>query len=377
DRGGYELKKQDSLDDALSLLRLIQRQHVIRWENTGYPSLFLDPRQRNFYESLVRNLFDSGGIRLTRFDSGKLPVAALLSFQYRDWTYFHTVVFNQLFSRVGPGIFFWAFESEAVVKQGNNLDFGRGTHAYKAVFSNETSHNYSITIYKSAKGHRLAQLIQFAKQSDTVQILLKSPSFRERKAKIQEICQRNGLRGAIAHSLRWLFGHIVSWSASDLYISTPYPVSDRTGDSLTLLKTDDIDSVATVLGMPEHSEAYQEWSDRLAGASLCFSKGDPSLPDAIICLTAKLGRLSQSMKATERSSDLLTIQSLWVTPIDGSDIVTEKMLTSLGTHLQADKKRLLVSVSRDECRLRSAVEKAGFKHVRKIREVRIFGLQII
>ena len=60
------------------------KQHIDRWSETSFPSLFLDDRQCVFYHELAKTISSRGWLRFTRVALDDEPVAFHFGFQFYD-----------------------------------------------------------------------------------------------------------------------------------------------------------------------------------------------------------------------------------------------------------------------------------------------------
>ncbi len=111
-------------------------QHVTRWRGTPYPSLFLDPSQRAFYETLTTAASDEGWLRFTRILWNDVPIAFHFGFHYAGAFLWYKPSFEIEMARRSPGevllreLLLLATEERATV-----FDFGIGDEAFKRRFA--------------------------------------------------------------------------------------------------------------------------------------------------------------------------------------------------------------------------------------------------
>ena len=78
-------------------------QHVARWADTGYPSLFSDPRQRQFYARIAETAGEAGWLRFTRLEWQDRPIAFHFGFCYHGSYLWYKPSFDIALARNSPG----------------------------------------------------------------------------------------------------------------------------------------------------------------------------------------------------------------------------------------------------------------------------------
>ena len=126
-------------------------QHVGRWADTPTPSLFLEPRQRRFYQALVRRLEPCGALRFTRLWADGRPIAHHFGFLWRGTFVWYKPAFAIDLARKSPGeaLLKELFE-HALEQQARIFDFTVGGEAFKFRFASEVRHNHHVHAYRSA-----------------------------------------------------------------------------------------------------------------------------------------------------------------------------------------------------------------------------------
>lgn len=118
------------------LLDSLFEQHRARWAGTASPSLFEDPRQREFYRGLVREAADAGWLRWSdvRWD-GRI-VACHLGFARNGTWLWYKPAFDPGLAKRSPGEVLLKSMLEAAVGEGARVfDFGLGDEPFKRRFA--------------------------------------------------------------------------------------------------------------------------------------------------------------------------------------------------------------------------------------------------
>jgi CelD/BcsL family acetyltransferase involved in cellulose biosynthesis len=122
--------------DIQSHLPSFFEQHVARWVDTPYPSLFNDSGQRAFYERLTEVAGDAGWLRFTRLDWEECPIAFHFGFCYRGAYLWYKPSFAIDLARRSPGEVLLRQMLIAAVEEGaHTFDFGLGDEAFKRRFA--------------------------------------------------------------------------------------------------------------------------------------------------------------------------------------------------------------------------------------------------
>lgn len=174
----YFLKKKDfrvshfvRCEDIDMRLSRFFDQHVARWSVTAFPSLFLNPRHREFYRHLAGEFDGSGKLLFTELSVGAHPVAYHFGFVHNGALIWYKPSFDIQLSRNSPG--------EALLKElmvfveRNNLDeldFTIGDEAFKSRYSNVVRFNSNAVIF-----NRKSKLIAFIARKLTKDLIGRLP----------------------------------------------------------------------------------------------------------------------------------------------------------------------------------------------------------
>ncbi|MCB9519453.1 MAG: GNAT family N-acetyltransferase [Myxococcales bacterium] len=110
--------------------------HVRRWAGTSTPSLFLDPRQRAFYERVVARFGVGGPLRLLTVTLDGRPVAAHFGMLHRGIYTWYKPAFDPDLAATSPGeVLLGALIEDALACGAHELDFTVGDEPFKLRFA--------------------------------------------------------------------------------------------------------------------------------------------------------------------------------------------------------------------------------------------------
>lgn len=129
-------------------LEVFFRQHVDRWARTPTPSLFGDPRQREFYRELVRGLAPSGWVLFSAVLLNGVPISFHFGFDYGGRIYWIKPAFDPAYARFAPGLLQIKYLLEyAMLRNAAEMDFTVGEESYKYRFANHVRMNYVARVH--------------------------------------------------------------------------------------------------------------------------------------------------------------------------------------------------------------------------------------
>jgi len=134
-------------EDIAPLLESFFNQHVDRWYNSPYPSLFVQPVERSFYRKLTEVLSETGWLRFTRVNWNGNPVAFHFGFNYNGSFLWYKPSFDITKASHSPGeVLISNLLLKAMEDLADIFDFGLGDEAFKKRFStsNVTVKNWGI-----------------------------------------------------------------------------------------------------------------------------------------------------------------------------------------------------------------------------------------
>jgi len=134
-------------------------QHVERWSGTQSPSLFLNQRNRTFYQTLTRNLSASGLLLFSVIELDGAPIAFHYGFDHDGVVIWYKPSFDIKHGAHSPGLVLMRHLIDYTVN-GNKreLDFTLGDEAFKRRFANETRTTVGLRIFRRQSGYVLEQM---------------------------------------------------------------------------------------------------------------------------------------------------------------------------------------------------------------------------
>jgi CelD/BcsL family acetyltransferase involved in cellulose biosynthesis len=125
-----------NFDEAAGSLEAFFDQHVARWEGTGYPSLFLNPSWRRFYQRFGQVAAGRGWFRFTSIEWNGRPIAFHYGLCYGDSYMWYKPTFDVELARQSPGEVLLRQLLIAAHDEGSKtFDFGTGDEAFKHRFA--------------------------------------------------------------------------------------------------------------------------------------------------------------------------------------------------------------------------------------------------
>lgn len=136
--------------DILPYLERFFAQHIDRWAETPYPSLFLDPAQRAFYACLTRTAACTGWLRFTIVQWHARIVAFHFGFCYQGSYLWYKPTFDIHLASRSPGeVLLRQLLLSAIDEEAHTFDFGLGDEAFKSRFATTVSHVRTWGLYPS------------------------------------------------------------------------------------------------------------------------------------------------------------------------------------------------------------------------------------
>lgn len=132
--GDLRIIHAHSCGQIMAWLPAFFEQHIERWQGTGSPSLFLDPKQRAFYQALVAS--EATFLRMTRVEWNDEPAAFHFGFSYRGSYLWYKPSYSTSLARYSPGEVLLRHLLLAAEDEGcRTFDFGLGDEAFKRRFA--------------------------------------------------------------------------------------------------------------------------------------------------------------------------------------------------------------------------------------------------
>jgi len=145
--GSLEVEHLQDGGAILPHLEAFFEQHQARRALTPHPSIFLDPRQRQFYARFTCSASHTGWLRFTRILWNGRPIAFHYGNCYRGKYEFGTPTFAIDLAKYSPGQVLLRHLLLAAIEEGAKIfDFGYGADPYKYRFATQVNHlrNWSL-----------------------------------------------------------------------------------------------------------------------------------------------------------------------------------------------------------------------------------------
>jgi CelD/BcsL family acetyltransferase involved in cellulose biosynthesis len=124
------------------------RQHIERWQDTSFPSLFVDDNQREFYRRLATAGGDAGWLRFTRVIWNGRTVACHFGFNYGGKFFWYKPAFAIDLAKRSPGEVLLRNLLLLAMKEGcEAFDFGLGDEAFKSRFTSRVNYVRTWGLY--------------------------------------------------------------------------------------------------------------------------------------------------------------------------------------------------------------------------------------
>jgi CelD/BcsL family acetyltransferase involved in cellulose biosynthesis len=134
--GQLSVRHTSSEAEILPQLDEFFSQHIARRSATHAPSLFVEPRQREYYRSIVTKIGPKGWLRFTRIEWNSRAIAFHFGLSYRGRYLFGIPSFDIELARHSPGeVLLRQLMLDAIDEKATTFDFGIGDEAYKYRFA--------------------------------------------------------------------------------------------------------------------------------------------------------------------------------------------------------------------------------------------------
>ncbi len=111
-------------------------QHIERWKETPFPSLFLDEKQCLFYQQLCESMDETSWLRFTRIEFQDRSIAFHFGFNYKNSFLWYKPTFDISFAKHSPGeVLLRQLLLQANKEDAEVFDFGLGEEAFKKRFA--------------------------------------------------------------------------------------------------------------------------------------------------------------------------------------------------------------------------------------------------
>lgn len=128
------------------------KQHISRWGQTRYKSLFTKDGNKQFYHLLAKNIADTGWLLFSTTELNGKPISYHFGFDYNDKVIWYKPSFDIKYASRSPGTALLRFLIQYSLNTNKTeLDFTIGDEPFKSRFKNKTRYNSNIHIYNNKR----------------------------------------------------------------------------------------------------------------------------------------------------------------------------------------------------------------------------------
>ena len=137
DRGAVALWQPSSLEDAEPVLAEFFRVHDDKWMSQGFPGMFQDAAQRDYFRAILRRLWGRGA-HFSTIRCGSIDVSYHFGFSSGGWLQWYRPSYRPEFAAYSPSKIHIAMLIEEACRLGyTGFDFLLGAEDYKTLWCNE------------------------------------------------------------------------------------------------------------------------------------------------------------------------------------------------------------------------------------------------
>ncbi|GEO11773.1 GNAT family N-acetyltransferase [Segetibacter aerophilus] len=134
--GEFTIKHLQESEEIKAHLDDFFEQHINRWATTRFPSLFLDVKQKEFFNKLAEIADATGWMRFTAIISNNAPVAYHFGFNYKGNFFWYKPSFDIQHAKHSPGeVLLRQLLLQALEEGAHTFDFGLGEEVFKDRFA--------------------------------------------------------------------------------------------------------------------------------------------------------------------------------------------------------------------------------------------------
>ncbi len=372
----------DTLEEGFAYLDLLFHHHICRWEHTVTLSKFYYEHERAFFRSVVKSLLPRGWLRIAYLNLDEKPIALYLGFEYNGSLSYHTPAYDPMYSKYSPGRVMVYYALQYCMERGlRDFDLMRGIEQYKVSMANLITQSRTLCIYKSGLQRYAYNLKSNAKKTRLLAPWYgdsKILRFRQRVAKRLRLFRTWGYVKLMVHRVT---SGIVDYSSNRVYVwrgerlvqqAARCPLDIRTGDEA------DLPLIAAFHGWPPNHPTLERFKAKLARGNrlyLAFNK-------KVLVHThwASRGPIVDGTEVWghwqlgDDDAWILDGRTSYIFRRSGIEaVVLQRMMTDLaeeGVH------RIFLCISRSNVPSIRAATKAGFRSVKDIRALRLFGRKV-
>jgi CelD/BcsL family acetyltransferase involved in cellulose biosynthesis len=132
------------------------QQHILRWQDTGTPSLFLDDNNKTFYRTLANKLVDNSELLFSVVKLNEKPLAYHYGFDYNGVITWYKPAFDIEHAKHSPGTLMARYLiNYCLDNKKTELDFTIGDEPFKKRFTNMRRFNINLRIFTNKSNYYL------------------------------------------------------------------------------------------------------------------------------------------------------------------------------------------------------------------------------
>lgn len=157
--GKLELKRAETLIQALRMLEVIGHLHAKRWASD---SGFNNPQFVSFHRTLIERLWDNGNIDIWQLSLNGEPLSFLYNFVQRGTVYFYLGAVRETDNaKLKPGLLGHAMTIEHYLNKGiQYYDFMGGDERYKRSLASKSDILYRLSLQREVASLRLERQLR-------------------------------------------------------------------------------------------------------------------------------------------------------------------------------------------------------------------------
>lgn len=355
--------------------------HVNRWQDTATPSFFRDRRYCDFFYALTERLAPRGMISMLVLKHDHLRLAYQFNFKHAGTTYLYTLTHNVFQQRRAPGMVINYFARKHYVRDGAaELDFVRGGQAHKSRLTNRQYQNYQIRVYSGAFQQALTRWYDKAKAAAIFQSIVRSRKLKGFRDHVVLHYRQQGIGGFLRKAISKLASLIVDTKVVymfryegdlDVKVEAGVPVENR------MLGPQDIDEIASFLGIQAGSPRYQTLVERFEKDADCFASFHNG---HIACMGWGLYHEDRNpatgFSALPTKKQVLFSDGFTTPVLRGRHLRPHLMVHQLN-HYHRKGLQCITAIYRRNTPSIRVIESLHFKRVKAVRQLKILGVNIL
>jgi CelD/BcsL family acetyltransferase involved in cellulose biosynthesis len=367
-------------DNADQALLEIFQLHINRWNQSLTPSKFLKEENRIFYLELARQLGPLGHLAVTRLATNQLPICSSFNFLFRDSVYHYTIAYNRYFTKWSPGNLYLVFQSEALIRDGLYLDYSRGVQEYKKLLTNQSFYNYQFVIYANRMTQKSAQMVESFKNSRAVRAIVAHRTVVRWRLRISSFVASEGIVHFAWKAALRLLRFVIDTRTVIVFRLEGEP--DRTivpkiPIEMRKLVESEIPLICSFYGVEANSRKHQTILDRFKSGADCFGAFYRDFP---VCIGWGIfGQdidTSTGLVLKAAPNEVISSDGLTAVPYRGMRIRPYLIIQEIDMYRRRGYE-MITAVDQSNTQSLRNIRRIGFKEVRKMRLVMLFGIRVL